>query len=82
MKKHKKICTRTDRNFQKMLLLKKDAKLVINGKTRTKFTFLKTLREDFVTGVPHRMICTVLKTNSAHVALLTDNFFFVFVSYT
>ena len=54
MKKHKNFCTRTDRNFfQNILLLKKDAKLVINGKTQTKFTFLKTFREDFVSGVPH-----------------------------
>ena len=27
--------------FKKILLLKKDAKLVINGKTRTMFTFLE-----------------------------------------
>ena len=47
MKKHKKFCTRTDRNFLKILLLKKDAKLVINGKTQRRFTFLKTFREDF-----------------------------------
>ena len=51
--------------------------MVINGKTRTRFTFLKTFREDFVTGVSHRMIWTVLKTDSGHVALLTDNFFFI-----
>ena len=47
MRKHKKICTRTDRNFfKKILLLYKDAILVINGKTRTRFTFLKTFREE------------------------------------
>ena len=56
MKKHKKICIRTDRNFFKILLLKKDAQLVINDKTRTRFKFLKTFLEDFVTGVSHRMI--------------------------
>ena len=56
MKKHKNFCTRTDRNFLKILLLKKDVKLVINGKTRTRFTFMKTFREDFVAGVSHRMI--------------------------
>ena len=38
MKKHKKICKRTDRKFF-FLLLKKDAQLVINDKTRTKFKF-------------------------------------------
>ena len=75
MKKHKHFCTRNDRNFKKNVLLMKDAKLVINGKTRTRFTFLKTFREDFVTGVSHRMIWTVLKTDSGHVALLADNFF-------
>ena len=47
MKKHKKICTRTDQNLTKILLLKKDAKLVLNGKTRRTFTFFKTFREDF-----------------------------------
>ena len=30
--------------------------MVINGKTRTKFKFLQTFLEDFVTGVSHRMI--------------------------
>ena len=42
--------------FKKICLLKNDAKLVINGKTRTRFPFLKTFRGDFVTGVSHRMI--------------------------
>ena len=57
MKKYKRFCTRTDWNFfQKMLLLKNDAKLVNNGKTRTSFTFMKTSREDFIIGVSHRMI--------------------------
>ena len=37
--------------FLLILLLKKDAKMVINGKTRTRFTFVKIFREDFVTGV-------------------------------
>ena len=50
--------------------------MVINDKTRTRFTFLKTFLEDFITGVSHRMIWTVLKTDSGHVALLTDNFFY------
>ena len=76
LKKYKTFCTRTDRNFFFLiLLLMKDAKLVLNGKTRTRFTFMKTFCEDFVTGVSHRMIWTVLKTDSGHVALLTDNFF-------
>ena len=61
--------------FKKCLLLKKDAKLVLNGKTRTSLTFMKPSREDFITGVSHRMIWTVLKTDSGHVALLTENFF-------
>ena len=56
MMKYKKICIRTDRKFLKILLLKKDAQLVINDKTRTRFKFLKTFLEDFVTGVSHRMI--------------------------
>ena len=30
MKKHKKICIRTDQKFLKILLLKKDVQLVIN----------------------------------------------------
>ena len=51
--------------------------MIINGKTRTRFTFLKTFLEDFVTGVSHRMIWTVLKTDSGHVAFLTDNFFYI-----
>ena len=42
--------------LKKYLLLKKNAKLVLNGKTRTSFTIIKTSREDFVTGVSHRMI--------------------------
>ena len=42
--------------LKKNLLLKKDAKMVINDKTRTRFTFLKTFREDFFTGFSHRMI--------------------------
>ena len=33
MEKHKKFRTRTDRNFLENLLLKEDAKLVMNGKT-------------------------------------------------
>ena len=61
--------------FKKCLLLKNDAKLVLNGKTRTSFTFMKTSREDFIAGVSHRIIWTVLKTDSGHVALLTENFF-------
>ena len=78
LKKYKRFCTRTDRNFfQKMFIIKKDAKLVLNGKTRTSFTFMKTSREDFITGVSHRMIWTVLKTESRHVALLTEKFFFM-----
>ena len=32
---------------------------------------------NFVTGVSHRMIWTVLKTDSGHVTLLTDDFFFI-----
>ena len=60
--------------FKKCLLLKKDAKLILNGKTRTSFTFMKPSREDFNTGDSHRMIWTVLKTVSGHVALLTENF--------
>ena len=78
MNKHKKFCIRTDRKFKKILLLKKDAQLVINDKTRTKFKFLKTFLEDFVTGVSHRMIWTVLKNDSGHAALLTFNFFYKF----
>ena len=50
MKKHFKISIRTDQKFKKILLLKKDAQLVINDKTRTTFKFLKTFLEDFVTG--------------------------------
>ena len=46
MKKHKKFCIRTDRKVFKILLLKKDAQLVINDKTRRRFTFLKTFHED------------------------------------
>ena len=42
MKKHKNFCIRNDRKFFKILLLKKDAQLVINDKTLTRFTFLKT----------------------------------------
>ena len=42
--------------FKKCLLLKKDSKLVLNGKTRTSLTFMKPSREDFITGVSHRMI--------------------------
>ena len=42
--------------FKKCLLLMNDAKLVHNGKTRTRFTLMKTSREDFKTGVSHRMI--------------------------
>ena len=56
MKKHKKFFIRTDRKFFKILLLKKDAQLVINDKTRTRFKFLKNFLEDFATGVLHRMI--------------------------
>ena len=37
--------------------------------------FFKTFRGDFVTGVSHRMILTVFKTDSRHVALMTENFF-------
>ena len=36
---------------KKCFLLTKDAKLVLNGKTRTSFTFMKNSREDFITGV-------------------------------
>ena len=41
MKKHLKICKRTDGKFLffVLLLLKKDAQLVINEKTRIKFKF-------------------------------------------
>ena len=56
MKKHKKNCIQTDRKFIKILLLKKDAQLVINDITGTRFKFLKTFLDDFVTGDSHRMI--------------------------
>ena len=57
MKKHKKNLHMNRPEFKKKIVsLKKDAKLVINGIARTRFTFLKTFREDFVTGVSYRMI--------------------------
>ena len=46
---------------------------------REKFSILKTFLEKFVTGVSRRSIWTVLKTDLGHVALLTDNFFFLFL---
>ena len=75
MKKHKNFCIRTVRKFFKIWLLKKDAQLVINDTTRARFKFLKPFLGDFVTGVSHRIIWTVWKTDSGHAALLTDNFF-------
>ena len=44
--------------------------MVIDGKTRARFKFLKTIPEDFVTRNYHRMIWTVLKTDAGHAALL------------
>ena len=42
MKKNKKFCIGTDRKFfYKILLLKKDAQLVNNDRTRTRFTFFE-----------------------------------------
>ena len=52
MKKRTKLCIRTDRKFFKILLLKKDAQLVINDKTRTKFTFF----ENFSWGPCYRSL--------------------------
>ena len=49
--------------------------LLLMTKRERGLHFLKTFLEDLVTGVSHRMIRTVLKTDSGHVALLADNFF-------
>ena len=57
MKKYKDFVHEPSGIFcKKCLLLKKDAKLVLNGKTRTILTFMKPSREDFITGISHRMI--------------------------
>ena len=51
------------------------AELVISDINANKVRILKTFLKDFVTGVAHRMVWTVLKTDLQHVALLTDHFF-------
>ena len=43
---------------------------------REQFSILKTFPKDFATGISQRSLKTVLKTDSGHAALLTDNFFF------
>ena len=66
MKKHKKFCTRTDRTFLENFIIKPN--WLSMAKREHILHFWKLCGEDFVTGVFHRMIGTVFKTDSRHVA--------------
>ena len=63
--------------FKKNFIMKEGCKIGYQWKNANKVYIFENFSWILWTGVSHRMIWTVLKTDSWHVALLTDNFSFI-----
>ena len=61
--------------FKKNCIIKEGCQIGYQWKNANKVYIFENFSCILWTGVSHRMIWTVLKTDSGHVALLTDNFF-------
>ena len=63
--------------FLKNFIIKEGCQIGYQWKNANKVYIFENFLWRLWTGVSQRMIWTVLKTDSGHVALLTDNFFFM-----